>query len=533
MTLKEIIYNFTDYETIVDNDYSISELNVDKKYDKYFISVLNKGTYLFIFEANSKKLYNNINLNLIFEGTYYWGKYNLISYKYENSTIKYIIYFIKDVYDSSGFKYIINFFHFTVNLLENNQKTITENAYTYRDIQILENFKNSSLDDNYIYYSTIYENYIDCQYIISADNKEGLICFYFTRKCFNDMNDGFRKISGSIFNIESNFSNISYAEFNITNYISYTNNIITVTSKNKNIFFVCFVSYCLIYNFLKNEFSGINKFLVESSNFKAYYFEAFNESLILSNYYLSGNSKAYFPYDYKFEIFILNDNFTHITNITKIDFTEECRNYQNRKLYLIYLLNNYILIDDCRIKEGSQIEDFSLVAYLSLISSLSVDTSLPTKYPYSLPMIESTLISTSISLKDSFSYSDNIVSTEVSSTYINSSFSYDTSSIFFYSNISNYSNGSNYTNQFNHTSDYIYSNMSNYIITSTYINQFTYTNPVNEINISNTINIFNYTNIIDLADKSIATNSYLNIGKEILDNKISMDKNDIIEKIWK
>ena len=222
LTLKEIIYNFTDYETIVDNDYSISELNVDKKYDKYFISVLNKGIYLFIFEANSKKSH--------------WGKYNLISYKYENSTIKYIIYFIKDVYDSSGSKYIINFFHFTVNLLENNQKTITKNAYTYRDTQIFENFKNSSLDDNYIYYSTIYENYIDCQYIISADNKEGLICFYFTRKCFNNVNDGFRKISGSFFNIENNFANISYAEFNITNYISYTNKIITVPSKNKNIF---------------------------------------------------------------------------------------------------------------------------------------------------------------------------------------------------------------------------------------------------------------------------------------------------------
>ncbi len=141
------------------------------------------------------------------------------------------------------------------------------------------------------------------------------------------------------------------------------------------------------------------------------------------------------------------------------------------------MLDNYVLFDYCQIREGSQNNDSSLESYSKLISSISekisADISISSEYSYSLlsSIINSTFISSSILTSDSLSYSENILTTDFSSIYIYSS------------NLPNNTNISNFSD------------------------------------ISNFIDITNY------------TNSSMIIGKEILENKKHIDKDEIIDNI--
>ena len=57
-------------------------------------------------------------------------------------------------------------------------------------------------------YSSINDFYISCQYNNSEINKNEIICFYFIKDC-NDIENCDNKIVSSIFDINSEFNNIS------------------------------------------------------------------------------------------------------------------------------------------------------------------------------------------------------------------------------------------------------------------------------------------------------------------------------------
>ena len=206
----------------------------------------------------------------------------------------------------------------------------------------------------------------------------------------------------------------------------------------------------------------------------------------------NNNNNNYYSYETK--IFTLNDNSTHVNSFLKESNLKECSN-AFKIFYLFYLFNNYILFDDCKIREGSQKNDSSSDEYLNLISSFSEDKSLTTILPsessYLSSIIDSPLISTFISSIDSSSSYTEIIR--------------HTDSI----NISNNNIITNKTNQYNYTDEYIYSDLSYYSHTTDYSGLNNYSNISNEIN------------------------STTNIGKKFLENEISLDKNDIINNIPK
>ena len=239
-TLKETIYNFTNSEKIV--THSTSELKVK---DKYFISIFNyKSKFLYIYEVYNKIFYNNIHINLIIDGNINGDKYNIISYKYENSTIEYIIYFITHKTISSSYFYIINYFRFNIDLLDNTtQKNITKSAYTYLDLKLSEGDSKN--------YSSIHKYYISCHYVDSKDNKKELICFYFTKICNTNVYSCNYKITANYFDIENSFNSTLYIDIDINNDID--SEIISIPSKNNSKFFVCFSFYCTIYDNRTNE----------------------------------------------------------------------------------------------------------------------------------------------------------------------------------------------------------------------------------------------------------------------------------------
>ena len=102
------IYEFKNNEIIRYIDFEMTTISEFEINDKYFILCLTKGLYLYIYENNEDKFYNNITLQFNIIGYYY----NLIPYKYENSTLQYIINFINL---DSNYNYNINFFLCEIN----------------------------------------------------------------------------------------------------------------------------------------------------------------------------------------------------------------------------------------------------------------------------------------------------------------------------------------------------------------------------------------------------------------------------------
>ena len=89
-SLNKSLYNFTAEEIIENNDYEKTVISDFKSINNYYILCLIKGNFLFIFEDNTYKL-KKIILGLLDNETKY---YNLIPYKYNESSFQYIISFI-------------------------------------------------------------------------------------------------------------------------------------------------------------------------------------------------------------------------------------------------------------------------------------------------------------------------------------------------------------------------------------------------------------------------------------------------------
>ena len=135
---------------------------------------------------------------------------------------------------------------------------------------------------------------------------------------------------------------------------------------------------------------------------------------------------------------------------------------------------------------------------------ISSDTSSPKESSYISSMIDSSLISSSL---DSSSLSEPNTYTDSFSMYANLSLSSNFVNVSNHTIISNNINSSNIITKINYTNN------------SLYFNKTSYNNKSNDSNL--TINS-NISNIV---------NSYVNIGKEILENKINIDKNYIIDYI--
>ena len=166
--------------------------------------------------------------------------------------------------------------------------------------------------------------------------------------------------------------------------------------------------------------------------------------------------------------------------------------------------NNYILLDYCQLIQESQSEDSLTEDFKNLTTSsenLPIDNSLPKEFSYSTNIISSTFISTFISSSDSSSYLDNSINTDSSLLLNISNSSLNYTSMNDYNNISDYSNFINDTNISNFNHSFNDKNISNY------------TNSYNDINISN------------------HNNSLMNKGQQILNNEITIDKNEIINYI--
>ena len=549
---KEAIYNFTEQQKIKDiYCYRISELKTNYS---YFITVFTFDSNLFIYEVNDKKFYNNINLKFIINDNHHKNNdelkskeveyhllhcdnesesFNIIPYNYENSTIEYIIYFMSCEYFKDKPFYQINFFLYDINLLDENPKTIEKVAYIYKEERndgfslmdgsikdILNADVNKGKNENI--FSIIDNYYISCRYNILDNNKKGLICFYYVQNCDRERNCD-KRIVASIFDIEKNFTKIKGDEENILWQEAY---IFSIIPNNKNNIFACiiyyyyddndndydydnndyqyiFELYCYMYSIKENILTEQKRYTDNCKDLYIYSFQSSNEDLILCQRNNDYINNSYYLYEY--EIFSLDENFTHIDIILlKKTIYKECYNSINA-FYLTYFPpNNYNLIDDCQPKEQINKNDSLVDNYSSLISSsenLSIGSSLPSEFSYSSNIINPLLNSSNILSYDTASYSNIPTSTDFSANISN----------FF--EIYNYSKNSNSTNIFNYNISNNDRNMSNY------------TNIYNDSKISNYIDESNYFNLTDFINSTISK------GKEILENKINIDKKDVLDNI--
>ena len=244
------------------------------------------------------------------------------------------------------------------------------------------------------------------------------------------------------------------------------------------------------------------------------------DSKLNFTYILSSDSASYsdifIPTDFSKKINV--SNYTNISNITKTSiYTDYISDFINASDYgnisTDILVNNY-----------PNISNFTnIIKYIitsnEIIESNNIDS---TNYYNSL---NHTNIS---NISDYFLISDYIFefNSTNSSNYNNSINNYRNTSDFTNEINDTYKSNNNITfNYSNYSNIYNYANTSNYINESEYINRFYDTETSNNSNSFNYNNIYNYTNLIDII------NSTISIGKELLENKINIDKEDIIDNI--
>ena len=90
-SLQKCLYNFSDNEIIEENDYEKIAISDFKTNNNYYILCLIKDIFLYIYDDLNSRI-DKIILNLGHKGKYY----NLNPYKYNETSLQYIISFIYD-----------------------------------------------------------------------------------------------------------------------------------------------------------------------------------------------------------------------------------------------------------------------------------------------------------------------------------------------------------------------------------------------------------------------------------------------------
>ena len=314
LTIKYRIYSFSVDEIINDKDYQktvISEFNNDVN---IFISCLTKGKFLYVFDVKTNNLAYKIDLESRLDNI---QNYNLITYKYQNNILEFIIYFI--------YQKEINFLDYKIDLLNNN---IKNNSSVYKDNDLANDF-------------------VSCENIAleNQNNKNYLICFSTKNKY----------IKVNFYDIENNFLNMNPG--NITTNDKFYG-FQSIKSFNRNIFFLCYLNakyycYCYLYDKENTKFLDDKKYISVCQSFDLYYFN--NENILFCYYMISFSYKSYngkFSEEYKyiFQIFDLTDNFFHISNYIsdEITFNKGCDHFS---LAYSKSTHSYSIINSCDSEE--------------------------------------------------------------------------------------------------------------------------------------------------------------------------------------
>ena len=358
-SVNKILYNFTSDEKVSDSKYiQIEEMKIN---NNNFITVLSKGKYLYIFEAENNKFYN-LFLQIGVYSSYF------IPYKYYNSTLEYIIYYINE--------YQINFFLYKFKLLFPytneliNSLSPLKDIRSYNSSKSINNFIDFALwvkdkitgnDDSNNDYNSIDSSYISCQKKILQENYY-LICFYMIKDC-TDKDTCFKKIKANTFDIDNNLVNIKVAYYNFNE--GYVYKIKSTFTNDENKILVCIELsskfYCLIYNITNNEF-----YQFEKNNEYCYYFDLYCFQNSNKNIIFCYNSNEY-------NLYVYNNDFIFEDIYRNNEMKNYCQNYYiTFSLIYFFEKNMYLLIDDCQRKENPQITnllttilDFSDVTFPS------------------------------------------------------------------------------------------------------------------------------------------------------------------------
>ena len=262
-TYNNTIYNFSKDEIIDSNEdnekTAISEYTDDQ--NNYYITILIKGKYLFIYNEISpiKKFELNINKNSKF--------YNLIPYKCNNDTAQYLVSFISKEIDREYtnettkhkflyYYFLINFFLYEINFSHNTTTNIYLNNNNYSVIYGLNYFT---------------DYYLSCQ-IIPNDI---LLCFYKNSE---------KNLTVALLNLKDvNLTKVGLNHSSETSpyYIK------SSLSKDKNKTLICYNdrennSNYIIYNNIDNNFESIDiKSFKGCEKTEVYYFNETDEHIFI------------------------------------------------------------------------------------------------------------------------------------------------------------------------------------------------------------------------------------------------------------
>ena len=165
-SLNKTIYNFTDDE-IIEYDYFEAVIYEFENNHSNYLICINSGFYLYIYETNNNQFYNSFIDNV--DSTLY--SYDLIPYKFNDSTLQYIIIFIGNQIDNMNIL-LINFYLNEINISDTHPQDKNIFHVEFDDLR-------AYIDKNNKDYPSIADFYISCQKIKELNNKEILICFYY------------------------------------------------------------------------------------------------------------------------------------------------------------------------------------------------------------------------------------------------------------------------------------------------------------------------------------------------------------------
>ena len=341
-TLNKSIYNFSDCkEKINENNYKKIAVSEYEGNDNYYILFLINRETLYIFESKSYNLSKKY-LDLVGHTEYY----NLIPFKLENESV--LHYTINFIYKENE-TYYINFYHYKINLSQDNSKNILISKEEYYDSINCSDFIEKNLIINYFLSSqiTLSENHI-------------LTCFFLE---YNGCEGNLKEIIVDKYNIENNYTFLYTNELNVLSDFFFDLQSSLPNKERKCLF--CYIkenhkSSCLIYDIEKNEFNSSIIYEEYCEKLNIYYFKECNQYIVIC--------KILNMQEIQFKFLILNDNFimpnicSHNEIIVNISSCKEVKGFS-----LIYNSNKeqYGLIYDCYDNNGDWFISYNISIFKS------------------------------------------------------------------------------------------------------------------------------------------------------------------------
>ena len=308
-SLNKTLYNFTGDEIIQEADFEktiISDFKTEK--NNYYILCLINGKYLYIID----KYYNigQIIISFINQGEYY----NLIPYKYNETSLQYIICFIFKNDDN----YNLYFSFFKINLsFQNFNNTLTQELSFCNEINCTDHIRNSI------------SNFIMLSQISYLEYKKLTNFFSVYEGCEKDTNKTGLKIDS--YNLDDN----QWTDINLTPLsLNIIDDIKTSIPNKNNECLVCyreiFKASCLIYN-IKGNFCQNNKFDIWGNciQIDIYFFEENEQYIVLCK----TNDDSY---NHEFKALIFNNDFTHSFNFRIFFSINKCKEIKSYSLIFCY-----------------------------------------------------------------------------------------------------------------------------------------------------------------------------------------------------